>query len=173
MTNAEFCRRQEELINEGRKILFSVVSPKVKNKESHEEIVIFNQKDENGKICIKKEKLDFKVIKSCRVLIIDVQSTITDKIDTDFDSVCFDIMLKSNPQDWLSIVSAYNFCCLHEKIICSICNGKQSVEISEFFNKEYYKDGKIITQEELQESLLKYFEIVSKDNKTIVIRFNG
>lgn len=172
MTNAEFCRKQRELIDEGQRILFSVISTTLGKGVPHEETVYFAEKDENGKPYRESEKLDFKELESSRVLIIDIQS-INNCLDNALDSACFDIMLKSKPEDWLSVVSAYNFCCLREKIITSISNGEQSVEIDEFFNKEYYKDGKTITQEKLQTSLLKYFEVIAEDEKTIVIKFNG
>lgn len=164
MTNEEFCRKQTSLIDEGRNVLYGF-----KNNQKGEIVVVARKNIEN-QVSYDSFKLDMKKVKHKRVLLIDIQ----EELIQDLESMAFELMTKAELTDLLSIVTAANFVWLKEKIIESvIIYGEQSIDVTEFFSKEYRKGDLCITKKEYEKSLLEHFTVISEDEKTMVIKFKG
>lgn len=109
-------------------------------------------------------------VKHKKVLLIDIQ----EELIQDLESMAFELTAKAELTDLLSIVTAANFVWLKEKIIESVVIYKeQSIDVTEFFSKEYRKGDLCITQKEYEKSLLEHFTVISEDEKTMVIKFKG
>lgn len=162
MTNEEFCRKQTNLIDEGKNVLYGFK----RNQEG--EIVVVARKNRENQVSYNSFKLDMKKVKHKRVLLIDIQ----EEILQDFESMTFDLTAKAELTDLLSIVTAANFGWLKEKIFKAvIIYGEQSIDVTEFFSKEYRKGDLCITQKEYENNLLEHFTVISEDEKTVAIKF--
>lgn len=89
-------------------------------------------------------------------MLIDIQ----EELIQDLESMAFELTAKAELTDLLSIVTAANFVWLKEKIIESVIIYKeQSIDVTEFFSKEYRKGDLYITQKKYEKSLLEHFYI--------------
>ena len=162
MTNEEFCRNQTSLIDEGKNVLYGFKN----NQEG--EIVVVARKNIGNQVSYDSFKLDMKKVKHKRVLLIDIQ----EELIQDLESTAFELTAKAKLTDLLSIATAANFVWLKEKIIeAVIIYGEQSIDVTDFFSKEYCKGDLCITQKEYENSLLEHFTVISEDEKTVVIKF--
>ena len=164
MTNEEFCRKQTSLIDEGRNVLYGF-----KNNQKGEIVVVARKNIEN-QVSYDSFKLDMEEVKHKKDLLIDIQ----EELIQDLESMAFELTAKAELTDLLSIVTAANFVWLKEEIIESVIIYKeQSIDLTEFFSKEYRKGDLCITQKEYEKSLLEHFTVISEDEKTMVIKFKG